>query len=287
MPKVVVYKGRNVLFEHFVKKDVVTIGRSEDADIPLDSAAVSRLHARIRKQGNTWMIEETGAKNGVFVNGQMITVKPLKHGDSIEIAQHILTWHRPDSEARDERDKDSGKPGAAYRLSTSDVEAALSEKKLDDAVVRDRLDSAMRTAYVGPEQLEQMRQVMQTRRGAHLAAVFSDGTRKEVPLDRDTLTVGWSAGSAISLPGTKWLGKDAATLRARPGGGHDVERHSFWTTVRCRGETLKVGIAIEMKDGDLLEVGPNEFKYHPAMEQPKPSRATSTPAGKPARLGKS
>lgn len=287
MPKVIVYRGRNLLFEHFVKKDAVTIGRSEDADIPLDSAAVSRLHAKIRRQGTSWIIEETGSKNGLFVNGQVITVKPLKHGDTIEIAQHVLHWHRPDSELAEEKARASGKPGASFRLTASDVDDAISEKKAMAEVVRERLDSNMRTAYVSPEALEQMRAQVQTRRGAHLAALFTDGTRKEIPLDKDLFTLGWEPNSAIALPGRKWFGRLAATIRAVPGKGHEVRRHSFWTPVRKGGHGLAIDSPSDLADGELLEIGGNEFKYHPAVEAPKGARPTSTPTGRVAKIGKS
>jgi hypothetical protein len=54
-------------------KDVITIGRGPDSDIAVDDAEVSRHHARLTRQGNDWILEDLGSRNGTFVNGQRIT----------------------------------------------------------------------------------------------------------------------------------------------------------------------------------------------------------------------
>jgi hypothetical protein len=282
MPKVTVYKGRNVVFEHFVKGDEVVIGRSSDVQIPLDHPLVSRRHARIRRQGHSWILEEQGSKNGLFVNGQLVNQKVLKHEDTIEIAQHLLVWHRPESEAESDRAKDAGRPGAGFRLSTTDIEEALTAKKGDSQLVRAHLDGHARTAVVSPEALASLMDQMQKRRSAHLAAVLTNGERKDHTLEKERLAVGWLEGSDLRLPGKRWFGwwgQEGAELRAVPGAGWEIKRLSWWTPVRVGDEALSPGGSRDIKDGDVVDIAGNKLKFHDAVQLPAgpPTKSKGTP----------
>lgn len=65
--------------------DVVTIGRDETAAIALDDVRVSRQHARLWQHDGTWLLEDTGSKNGTTVNGRPIVSDSLHDGDWISI----------------------------------------------------------------------------------------------------------------------------------------------------------------------------------------------------------
>ena len=49
-------------------KDVVTIGRDVSSDIVINDAEMSRHHARLTRQGDTYTVEDLGSTNGTFVN---------------------------------------------------------------------------------------------------------------------------------------------------------------------------------------------------------------------------
>lgn len=53
-------------------KNEIRIGRHPDNDIVIDNIKVSRHHARIKKEGNFWYIEDLGSSNGTFVDGKKI-----------------------------------------------------------------------------------------------------------------------------------------------------------------------------------------------------------------------
>ena len=76
-----------------LEKDVVTIGRDADNDVPLPNPQVSRHHARLRRSGTAHVIEDLGSTNGTFVNGQRITNKQLTVGDQIQISVFIITYN--------------------------------------------------------------------------------------------------------------------------------------------------------------------------------------------------
>lgn len=66
-------------------KDRLTIGRTEDNDIQLKAAYISRKHAVVQTDRDITRIIDWGSKNGVYANGDRITEHFLKHGDMITI----------------------------------------------------------------------------------------------------------------------------------------------------------------------------------------------------------
>ncbi|HUJ28454.1 MAG TPA: FHA domain-containing protein, partial [Myxococcales bacterium] len=77
-------KGRGQKFQFDAPK--VTIGRGAENDVVLNDGGVSRLHARIEKQGSAWMLLDNGSANGTELNGATID-KPrqLRAGDRIGV----------------------------------------------------------------------------------------------------------------------------------------------------------------------------------------------------------
>lgn len=65
--------------------DLMTIGRSESADIKVDGDFISRIHARILRIGMDTIIEDAGSMNGTWVNDHKIERHVLKHGELIRI----------------------------------------------------------------------------------------------------------------------------------------------------------------------------------------------------------
>ncbi len=69
----------------------VTIGRSGDNNIRLDSVSVSRHHAKISMIGATAQIEDLNSANGVFVNGERVHDKlNLGERDVIRIGNSLI-----------------------------------------------------------------------------------------------------------------------------------------------------------------------------------------------------
>ena len=66
-------------------QELLTIGRSDSADIQVDGDFVSRIHARILRIGMDSVIEDAGSKNGTRVNSDPVQRHVLKHGDLVRI----------------------------------------------------------------------------------------------------------------------------------------------------------------------------------------------------------
>jgi predicted DCC family thiol-disulfide oxidoreductase YuxK len=75
-------------------KTETTIGRSASCDVVLDSALVSRRHARILMSDAGLFIEDLGSRNGIIVNGTLVRGSArLSVGDRLRIGPEILELH--------------------------------------------------------------------------------------------------------------------------------------------------------------------------------------------------
>ncbi len=68
------------------------IGRDAANDIVFPSPHVSRLHADLVFENGSWVIEDLGSKNGVFVNGDRVPRRALRDGDRIGIWRFELLY---------------------------------------------------------------------------------------------------------------------------------------------------------------------------------------------------
>ena len=72
---------------------VFVIGRAADAAVQIDSAGVSRLHAKVTVCGREVRVEDLGSKNGTFVGGRPVTSpRRLEHGDEIRLGPVALVF---------------------------------------------------------------------------------------------------------------------------------------------------------------------------------------------------
>ncbi len=56
----------------YLMNDVSTIGRSPQCDIVVESKIVSRLHARVERNGPRYLLYDNHSANGTFVNGRRV-----------------------------------------------------------------------------------------------------------------------------------------------------------------------------------------------------------------------
>ncbi len=70
------------------------IGRSPDCDIFLDDVTVSRRHAELSRDADTFTIRDLGSLNGTFVNRRRIESAALQDDDEVQIGKYRLTFLR-------------------------------------------------------------------------------------------------------------------------------------------------------------------------------------------------
>ncbi len=91
-PRLVVLHGPSVGAMHRIS-DGAVIGRQSDAAVQLDTAEISRRHARLVVKQDQFFVEDLGSRNGTYLNGARIE-KPmaLKEGDKLEIGGVVLRF---------------------------------------------------------------------------------------------------------------------------------------------------------------------------------------------------
>ncbi len=67
--------------------DVMVVGRDAEADICVDEALVSRLHARVERRGETFFLIDLGSTNLTRVNGDLVLERELRHGDEVRFGR--------------------------------------------------------------------------------------------------------------------------------------------------------------------------------------------------------
>lgn len=86
--------------EFVLKSDVCTIGRSSMCDIVLvEQKTVSRLHAKIEREGPRYVLSDTNSANGTFVNERRIHEPYLLQDEDViglGTAQAMLRFSDPD-----------------------------------------------------------------------------------------------------------------------------------------------------------------------------------------------
>jgi len=94
-PALVVRSGGGRAGESFFPSGERTlIGRSPDCDVFLDDVTVSRKHAEILRDGETFTIKDLGSLNGTFVNRRRIESGELEDDDEVQIGKYRLTFLR-------------------------------------------------------------------------------------------------------------------------------------------------------------------------------------------------
>ncbi len=75
-----------------LRKKVINMGRDSSNEIVIDDPKSSRQHAKIKLEGDNFVIYDLASSNGTFVNGEKITSVKLNDGDEIKIGDTVLAF---------------------------------------------------------------------------------------------------------------------------------------------------------------------------------------------------
>ena len=91
--------------EVVLDQSLFTVGRGGDCHIVMDDTNVSRHHAELRKNEDSWIITDLNSANGTFVNTLPVSSQTLKHMDIIQIGGAMLVFNDPHTPAAGEAEK--------------------------------------------------------------------------------------------------------------------------------------------------------------------------------------
>jgi diguanylate cyclase (GGDEF)-like protein len=98
VPGLLVLSGRQIGQVFYFDDDGKTIGRDEEAGIPLRDASVSRRHAQVYRQKAEdsdavhFVLVDLHSTNGTLVNGERISRTFLQDGDKIQVGEITLKF---------------------------------------------------------------------------------------------------------------------------------------------------------------------------------------------------
>ena len=72
--------------------DEVLIGRLDSVDLVIDEGGVSRVHAKVVREGPHSVVMDLRSKSGTRVNGHLVERHELIDGDVIEIGKTSLKY---------------------------------------------------------------------------------------------------------------------------------------------------------------------------------------------------
>ena len=79
-------------FDRLLEGDSLVIGRSSESDLMIADRFLSRQHARLYREGDDWLAEDLGSRNGTLLNGKPIE-EPTKVriGDDLQLCGSVVS----------------------------------------------------------------------------------------------------------------------------------------------------------------------------------------------------
>lgn len=219
-----------------LQSDVTTIGRSFDSDVKIDNAGVSANHAKIVREGNYFVIEDIGSRNGIFVNGKRITRQSLSDGDEVVISKHILKLAT------------KGAPVSAHVASNDETNQVVQGA----------------TVEVDVSNLGELVSQRQAKYSAYLLLTGEARRRSKYPLTKLNFRIGKDSEADVYAPG--WFApRVAARIVCRNDGFYLMPENRG--KVRLNGMSVRSPVALS--DGDGFSVRGLTFMFYtqPAEQQ--------------------
>ncbi len=129
MPSLFVIHGRDQGLRFEVNLPRITIGRIASNQFQLHDTEVSREHAELIKEGDSYSLRDLGSSNGTHVNGRKTTQCELHSGDQIQLGRTLLLYTGIREERNDLTDQVRVVPSAANDEDGSRIVSVVSQSE--------------------------------------------------------------------------------------------------------------------------------------------------------------
>jgi len=117
----------------------LTIGRSADSTIIVESETVSRSHARIERRGRGFVLVDCGSVNGTYLGDEPVGEETLRSGDLIKVGPCILKYLAAG-------DIEAAYHEEIYRLTITDGLTAIANRRAFEETINAEVRRALRYA---------------------------------------------------------------------------------------------------------------------------------------------
>ena len=232
-------------------KSEIIIGREDGLDISIPASAVSRRHARLMLEGESYLLEDLGSSNGTFLNGEkLVQRRPLKSGDKIRLGQIItLVYYAPTPEP-DETALRSGSPAETV------------------ARVAPAKPSYVMQTMLGEEPIIQA----SNEEPRQLVVTIAGGSTQSYSLTRTSFSIGRLETNDIVIPSQIVSGRHARLEQVNGGGYKLITLPEAKNPVQFEGRPID-GSHI-LHHGDILRIGSLDPGVMVTMTYNAPSEAS-------------
>jgi len=248
MAKLILKFEDRVLKEVPVGAQMVKIGRVPDNTVMIDNPAVSSHHARVFRDGDTFVLEDLQSTNGTFVNDNRVTRHTLSNGDVIAVGKHKLVFERG---AQEEAVAEAAPSEEAPVLPELGGTVFLDTKAQRELMAKIQAQAAAQggqpAAPTAKAPVPGAPPPAPARVGV-LTVLAGKSEQSEYRLEAATTVIGKSDTALVRLKG--WFKPKLAAAIARKGETYTVTPLGGKALVNKQPLTGRY----ELKDGDVLEV---------------------------------
>ncbi len=221
----------SIISEYPLVAEETAIGRKPENAIHIDNLAVSGHHARVLKIGSKVILEDLGSTNGTLVNHKQITKHILKHGDSILIGKHTLTY---------------------VQIEDSPI-ATQNESEEDD------MDKTMIITPQAKEALlSKSKPTAETMPLAAVQIITGSQAGKSFDLTSSLTSIGKGDSCRIKAKGFT-VGKQSAVITRRPTGYHITHLEGL-SKAKVNGTSITSQPTM-LKDSAIIELGDMKMEF--------------------------
>ena len=124
---------------HVLSDAAVTIGRSPNSTIVVESETVSRVHARIQRQEIGFVLVDCGSVNGTYLGDDRVREHALRSGDLIKVGPCILKYLAAG-------DVEAGFNEEIHRLTITDGLTGIANRRAFEDSIKAEVHRALRHA---------------------------------------------------------------------------------------------------------------------------------------------